>query len=111
MEVGGREKVEWQRARDVRERIDLLIDARCTRSARAAARPRQDGSGGKQFAHSAIAGLARLDGWPVAILANDPYHCGGVLTADASMKVTRSVELPAIFHLPLGPLCGQLLAS
>jgi acetyl-CoA carboxylase carboxyltransferase component len=29
---------------------------------------------GKYFGRSAIAGLARLDGWPVAILANDPYY-------------------------------------
>ena len=77
MEVGGREKVEWQRARDVRERIDLLIDARCTRSARSAARPRHDGSGGKQFAHSAIAGLARLDGWPVASLPTTRITAAG----------------------------------
>ncbi len=56
---------------------------------------------GRHFGRSAIAGLARLDGWPVAILANDPYYYGGAWTADASLKVTRFVELAETFHLPV----------
>ena len=44
------------------------------------------------FGRSAITGLARLDGWPVAVLASDPNHYAGGWTAEASQKVTRFVE-------------------
>ncbi len=56
---------------------------------------------GRLWGRSAITGFARLDGWPVALLANDPYHYGGSWTADASQKVTRFVELAETFHLPV----------
>jgi len=56
---------------------------------------------GAAFGRSAITGLARLDGWPVAVLAGDPYHYGGGWTADASQKVTRFVDLAETFHLPV----------
>ena len=56
---------------------------------------------GRQWGKSAITGLARLDGWPVAVLAGDPYIYGGSWTADASEKVTRFVDLANTFHLPI----------
>lgn len=56
---------------------------------------------GRHFGRSVIAGLARLDGWPVAVLASDPYHYGGGWTADSSQKVTRFVDLAETFHLPV----------
>jgi acetyl-CoA carboxylase carboxyltransferase component len=56
---------------------------------------------GRLWGRSAITGLARLDGWPVAILANDPYHYAGGWTADASRKVERFVDLAQTFHLPV----------
>ncbi|SVB68185.1 uncharacterized protein METZ01_LOCUS221039, partial [marine metagenome] len=56
---------------------------------------------GARFGRSAITGLARLDGWPVAVLAGDPYHYGGGWTADASQKVVRFVDLAETFHLPV----------
>lgn len=56
---------------------------------------------GTRWGRSAITGLARLDGWPVAVLANDPYHYAGAWTADAAQKVTRFVELAQTFHLPV----------
>ena len=37
----------------------------------------------KNAQNSVICGLARLDGWPIALLASDPYHYGGAWTADA----------------------------
>ena len=46
-------------------------------------------------------GFARLDGWPVAILASDPYHYAGAWTADAADKVLRFVDLCETFHLPV----------
>ncbi len=56
---------------------------------------------GKMWGRSAITGLARVDGWPVAILANDPYHYAGGWTADASRKVERFVDLAETFRLPV----------
>ncbi len=56
---------------------------------------------GENFGRSVITGLARLDGWPVGVLAGDPYFYGGGWTADASNKVTRFVDLAETFHLPV----------
>jgi acetyl-CoA carboxylase carboxyltransferase component len=56
---------------------------------------------GRLNGRSAVTGLARLDGWPVAILANDPYFYAGGWTARASEKVERFVDLADTFHLPV----------
>ena len=56
---------------------------------------------GKNSGKSVVAGLARLDGWPVGVLASDPYFYGGGWTADASNKVTRFVDIAETFHLPV----------
>lgn len=56
---------------------------------------------GRMYGRSVITGLARLDGWPVAVLASDPYHYGGGWTADASHKIIRFVDLAETFHLPV----------
>lgn len=55
---------------------------------------------GRLWGRSVVTGLARLDGYPVAVLASDPYYYGGGWTADASQKVTRFVDLAETFHLP-----------
>jgi acetyl-CoA carboxylase carboxyltransferase component len=56
---------------------------------------------GRGWGKSIITGFCRLDGWPVALFAEDPYVYGGAWTADASRKVTRFIDLAATFHLPL----------
>ncbi len=56
---------------------------------------------GNAWGRSVITGLARLDGWPVIVLANDPMHLGGGWTADASQKITRAVDLAETFRLPI----------
>ena len=56
---------------------------------------------GKYSGQSVIAGLARFDGWPVGLLAPDPYFYGGGWTAEASNKVTRFVDIAETFHLPV----------
>jgi len=53
------------------------------------------------FGRSMITGLARVDGWPVAIMASDPYHYGGAWTADSCQKTVRHVDLAETFHLPI----------
>ena len=59
---------------------------------------------GKKWGRSVITGFARFDGWPVAIMASDPYHYAGAWTADAAQKVIRFVDLAQTFHLPVAHL-------
>lgn len=56
---------------------------------------------GKKWGKSVICGLARLDGNPVAVFAEDPMVYGGAWTADASRKLVRHCDLASTFHLPL----------
>ena len=62
---------------------------------------------GAGWGRSAVTGLARFDGWPVGLLASDPYVYGAGWTADASEKVTRFVDLCQTFHLPVVHLVDQ----
>ena len=56
---------------------------------------------GANFGRSIIAGLARLEGRAVLLLASDPFHYGGSWTADACQKVVRYADLAETFHLPV----------
>lgn len=56
---------------------------------------------GKMWGRSIITGFARLDGWPVAVVASDPYHYGGGWTARASEKLIRFIDMAQTFHLPV----------
>jgi len=56
---------------------------------------------GKRWGKSIITGLARLDGHPVAVFAENPMVYGGAWTADACRKLIRLIDLAATFHLPL----------
>jgi acetyl-CoA carboxylase carboxyltransferase component len=56
---------------------------------------------GKAWGRSVVTGLARLDGWPVAIIASDPYFYAGAWTPDACRKVVRHVDLAETFRLPV----------
>ncbi len=60
---------------------------------------------GKRWGKSVITGLARLDGWPVAMISEDPYIYGGAWTADGSEKAIRLIDLANTFHLPIVHLC------
>ncbi|MGH7417151.1 MAG: carboxyl transferase domain-containing protein, partial [Candidatus Rokuibacteriota bacterium] len=53
------------------------------------------------YGRSVITGLARLDGWPVALMASDPFFYAGAWTADACQKVERFVDTAQTFHLPV----------
>lgn len=50
---------------------------------------------------SVITALGRVDGWPVAVLAGNPYVLGGAITAEAAQKIQRFVDLAQQFHLPV----------
>ena len=53
------------------------------------------------YGGSVVTALARLDGYPVAIVASDPRVYGGGLTAAASDKLARFVDFADTFHLPV----------
>ena len=56
---------------------------------------------GKRWGRAAITAFARLDGWPVAVVASDPTFLGGSWTAHTSEKVKRFVEFADRFRLPV----------
>ena len=56
---------------------------------------------GRLHGRSVITGLARLDGWPVAMIASDPFVIGGLWTAASSAKLERFVNFAQTFHLPV----------
>lgn len=56
---------------------------------------------GRKWGRSLITGLARFNGIPVAIFAENPRVYGGAWTADAARKLIRLCDLAATFHLPL----------
>jgi methylmalonyl-CoA decarboxylase subunit alpha len=53
------------------------------------------------FARSLITALARVDGWPVGVLASQPMQQAGIMTPEACDKATRLVCLCDAFGLPL----------
>lgn len=55
----------------------------------------------KLFAAELITGLARIDGQPVGILANQPRVKGGVLFPDSADKAAKFINLCDAFHIPL----------
>jgi acetyl-CoA carboxylase carboxyltransferase component len=53
------------------------------------------------FGRSRITGLARIDGYPVGVMSNNPMHLGGATDVSAGEKVIRLLQLCDTFHLPL----------
>lgn len=56
---------------------------------------------GRRWGQGAITAFARLDGWPVTVVASNPAFLGGSWTADTASKVQRHVELAELFRLPV----------
>ena len=59
------------------------------------------------FGRGQITGLARLQGHPVGILANDPMFYAGAMTASAAQKMARFVDFCDTFHIPIVSLVDQ----
>ena len=55
----------------------------------------------RRWARNMVVGFARLEGQPVAIIANQSRHLGGVIDVDASQKGTKFVNTCAAFKIPL----------
>ncbi len=56
---------------------------------------------GRQHGTSVATGFARLDGYPVGVMASDPMVLGGLWTAASSRKIERFVDMCDLFHLPI----------
>jgi len=56
---------------------------------------------GRFYGRPLVTGLARLNGYPVGVMASDPQQGGGGLDADGSEKMTRFADLCDTFHLPV----------
>lgn len=61
----------------------------------------------KRFAPSLITGLARIDGRPVGIMANNPLKKGGAVDYDACDKAISLLVLCDSFNLPVVQLVDQ----
>ncbi len=57
------------------------------------------------FGRGMITALARVEGRPIGILANDPSHLGGAIDGDAADKASRFMQLCDAFDLPILFLC------
>jgi acetyl-CoA carboxylase carboxyltransferase component len=62
---------------------------------------------GRYYGGGTVTCFARLDGYPVGVLAPDPFVNGGGLTSESSEKLERFVDLCQNFHLPIVNLVDQ----
>ncbi len=56
---------------------------------------------GYYYGRPLVSGLARLNGYPVGVMANDPRHGGGAPNAAACDKLIRLVDICDTFHIPV----------
>ena len=52
-----------------------------------------------------VTSLARLEGRPLGVIANDAHHLGGAIDAEAADKAARFLQLCDAFELPVLLLC------
>jgi acetyl/propionyl-CoA carboxylase alpha subunit len=57
------------------------------------------------FGHGMVTALARIEGWPVGIVANNPTHLAGAIDSDAADKAARFLQLCDAFDVPVVFLC------
>ncbi len=81
------------RAYDIRSVVDGLFDDGSVLELR------------RDFGLGMVTALARLEGRPVGVLANNPRHLGGAIDSDGSDKAARFMQLCDAHDLPLITLC------
>jgi acetyl-CoA carboxylase carboxyltransferase component len=59
----------------------------------------------RDFGRSMITALARVEGKPMGVIANDPAHLGGAIDSNAADKAARFMQLCDAFDLPILFLC------
>ena len=81
------------RAYDIRKVIDVIFDTNSVLELR------------KDFGLGMITSLARIEGKPVGVIANNPGYLGGAIDADAADKASRFMQLLYAHDLPIISLC------
>jgi acetyl-CoA carboxylase carboxyltransferase component len=81
------------RAYDVRRAVEVLFDSGSVLELR------------RDFGIGMITALARIEGRPVGVIANNPVHLGGAIDSDGADKGARFMQLCDAFDLPLITLC------
>jgi acetyl/propionyl-CoA carboxylase alpha subunit/acetyl-CoA carboxylase carboxyltransferase component len=81
------------RAYDVHRAVELLADRGSVLEIR------------RHFGVGVVTALARVEGRPLGIIANNPLHLGGAIDSDGADKATRFMQLCDAFGLPVLYLC------
>jgi acetyl/propionyl-CoA carboxylase alpha subunit/acetyl-CoA carboxylase carboxyltransferase component len=81
------------RAYDVHRAVELLADRDSVLEIR------------RHFGAGVVTALARVEGRPLGIIANNPLHLGGAIDSDGADKATRFMQLCDAFGLPVLYLC------
>jgi acetyl-CoA carboxylase carboxyltransferase component len=55
----------------------------------------------ERFARGMVTALARIEGRPVGVIANDTRHMAGAITSDGADKAARFMQLCDAFEIPL----------
>ena len=84
---------ERMRAYDIRALIGILADTGSVLELRSG------------FGAGMVTALARIEGRPVGIVANDPTYLGGAIDADGADKAARFFQLCDAHDLPIVSLC------
>ena len=82
-----------QRVYDIRRVIETLADNGSVLEIR------------PKFAAGMITCFARIEGFPIGIIANDPRHLGGAIDGPGSDKSSRFMQLCDAFNIPILFLC------
>jgi len=82
-----------RRAYDVHRAIEIIADTASSLELR------------PKFGRGMVTALARIDGHPVGIVANNPMHLAGAITSDCADKAARFLQLCEAFRLPVLFLC------
>jgi acetyl-CoA carboxylase carboxyltransferase component len=78
---------------DIRQVVDTMFDTGSVLELRA------------DFGLGMITALARIEGRPVGVVANNPAHLAGAIDSDAADKASRFMQLCDAFDLPIVQLC------
>ncbi len=78
---------------DVRGAVDAIADVGSVMELRAG------------FGLGMVTALARVEGRPLGVIANNPLHLAGAIDADGADKATRFMQLCDAFDLPIVFLC------
>lgn len=54
-----------------------------------------------RYARNIITGYARIDGWSVGIIANQPSHLGGIVDVKSVIKAVRFAQICNAYNIPL----------